>query len=776
MSLEEHLSRAGGEGRFDSTGVFTLDRQKALEKLGGFSLERWLHVLYVLGGWLAQDGNSPVDFQLDPGRLTIRRAHTNLTAEQVEHLDDYVLVSGAYRGVSQLAMARHIWLSGGSFVLQAAGCRKVWEKDAARTEPAPEATDLLLQLSHKSIGSDPTDLIEFLAQSFAWTPYTWTFNGLPMAPNNAAGKSVMFYNRPPLSHSIMPGVSLSRPEADFQLYCQWQTDGTSVVVVDGVAYPITRPLLKGLRCVVFCSEVQRDLTRSHAVVSTAQRQAWTRAVQLLVEAFADKAHFWNNREFLTRHAQVFCRALWGSFSHAGCFAAAQRLAAVCPKEEFAALLHGRIATRQGDHLGALYHWRPMAKWELSPELREYVEEVDAEFAGTLAAHAGSTEELKELVDELQVCAEIGPMFPKAVSAFCLQVARAAEELGDITLAERLYLASYFLPRGLNTDWSTFLHVHSFMDMGRDGRPVWLKDMDAREEHLEGVWAAVRLAQQRQSSQLLVTEALGKMFRHSHEPLLEQALNLRRLESWRLERRASQAEWFKWHLVAPLEGVAPKYPPNYYDDTYRVPQYYLGDTAASRLALLRAQTVYLEYAALSYSRATSHGQAAAEARFQAILDRVRQVYQEYEETDQPEELVELGRIAIELGRTEEAAVYLQRAVCKYPPGDFRRLPLLVDMGVLEPHRAHSVLGGLFKVLKVHEFMAGAVEKLATECAWPFPFELPSRLRRLAWQLEGAEALKAYRLARILFRRAFGPSWMETTEQDWVIEAIEILSRQ
>lgn len=775
MSLEEHLNRFTGGGTYYSAGIFTLDRDKALEKLAGFSLETWLDVLFLLGAWLDSDGNEPTDFELSRRKLTVRRPSTRLTREQVEHLEDFVLVGTAAHGVSHLALVQHVWFSDGAFSVSVEGSKRCWEKGASRVEDCPEQMGVTVEFSHKSISGKLDQVAEFLARHFAWTSYPWSINGLPMATKAPPTRLLMTLNSPDLVVQPMPGVALEKPEYEFQMYCLWRSDGQTAVVVEGVAYSLKVPLVEGLTIAVFSDKVQRNLTRTEAIVSKAQRERWLKALDELVRAFAQKDHFWSNKEFFGQFGSVFCRTLWNNFDHPACLAAAQRLASLRMKERFSPLILARIAIAQGDFPAALFHLKPVPRWSLSSEEKAYVRTVDSEFAERLPEFSLTEEQFHELRGELELYMDLGPCFPNAIHRFCFSLARAGEELGLISLAERLYFASYFLPRGVKSDWSTFLHVHSYMDTARNRLPEWLADMDKREEQSDGIWAVVDMAHRCQSTQAATLVELRELFRFSKEQPLHHKLNLRRMESWRLERKAALAEWFKWHLVAGLEGLPPRYPPLSFDQSFQMPSVFLAESVRSRLLRLRCETAYLEYAARSVRCAEKSGQQEQSQRFRAIVRKMGEVFDRYEDSDAAEELAELGRIAIELGRYEDAAEMLRRAVCKYPVGDFKRLPLLVDMAILEPHRSDSVLDGLTRVLGVELSRGGAFDRIVQDCAWPFPFELPSRLRRLAWELEPSKALKVYGLARVLFRKAYGSSWMEPTEQDWVIDAINLLKR-
>ncbi|MFA7479464.1 MAG: tetratricopeptide repeat protein [Vulcanimicrobiota bacterium] len=775
MNLEEHLNRFTSEGTYDSQGSFTLDRKKALEKLGNFSLESWTDVLFLLGAWLQADGDDPVSFELTRQRLTIRRTSTHLTPEYLKHLEDYLLVSRADHGISQLALARHGWPPEGTFAVGCEGIKRKWESGKERLEDWGAQQGVEIELTHPSM-KDPGEVAEFLASHLAWTSFPWIFNGLSLHSPPPSTRSLMTLNDPSLPQHATPGVALHRPDFDFQLYCHWHIEDRSVVVVEGVAYLLEEPPLAGLRTVVFCNRTPLNITRTEAAVSPARRERWREGVLELVKAFLEKPHFWNNQQFLKQFGRVLGRAIWGSLEHPACLAAAQHLVEANPKAAYTPMLLARAAMRRGDHLAALYHLRPLISKRLTPEEQSYAEDVDAEFASSYPRLVLNQEEFRELQGEYSLCVELGAAFPRAIQAFCLNLAAAAEALGLWPQAENLYLCSYFLPRGLKPErLSTFLQVHSYLDTVRHLTPDWVTHMDFKENYLQGIWSVIDLAQRCQSSQTTALVKIVEKLRWGSKPKLLPELNRRRLEGWRLERRASQAEWFKWHLVAKLQRFPPRYPPLSHDESYQIPNFFIGDGFQARLALLRCRTVYLEYAALSYRLAEAHQQFDQLVRFEAILKKTQEWYQSYEEVDHPQEIAELARVAQELGRTEEAAEMLKRAVCKYPVGDFERLPLLVDMAILEPHRAESVLRGLYQVLKIHRSPVGSLERMTLECLWPFPLALPERLKRLAWELSPPQALEVYRLASVLYRKALGSPRNELTDQDWVAGAISLLSR-
>lgn len=777
MNLEEHLNRFTSEGTYDSQGSFTLDRKKALEKLGNFSLESWTDVLFLLGAWLQADGDDPVSFELTRQRLTIRRTSTHLTPEHLQHLEDYLLVNRAEHGISQLALARHVWPPDGTFAVGCEGIKRKWERGKERLEDWGRQQGVEIELAHPSM-KDPGEVAEFLANHLAWTSFPWIFNGLSLNAPAPSTRSLMTLNDPGLPLHATPGVALQRPEFDFQLYCHWHIeDHRSMVVVEGVAYLLEEPPLAGLKTVVFCNQTPLNITRTEAAVSPSRMERWREGVLELVKAFLEKPHFWNNQQFLKQFGPVLGRAIWGSLEHPACLAAAQHLVEANPKATYTPMLLARSAMRRGDHLAALYHLRPLISKKLTPEEQSYAKDLDAEFASSYPRLVLNKAEFMELQDELKLLTDLGPTFPKAVQAFCLNLAAAAEALALWPEAENLYLCSYFLPRGQKSDWtSTFLQVYFYLDTVDHLTPPWVTHMDHRKEYLKGIWSVIDLAQRSQSSQTLALAKISERLNLNSRLKPFREINLRRLEGWRLEKRATQAEWFKWHLVAKLERFPPRYPPPSHDESYEIPNLFVGDGRRARLALLHCRTVYLEYAALSYRLAKAHGQLDQQVRFEIILEKIRAYFEDYQENDHPQELAELARVALELGHTEEAAEMLKRAVCKYPVGDFERLPLLVDMAILEPHRAESVLRGLYKVLKLDGVFTGSLDQIASDCAWPFPVALPKRLMRLAWELPPNRTLEVYRLAAVLYRKALGPLRYEPTDQDWVAGAISLLSRR
>ena len=239
--------------------------------------------------------------------------------------------------------------------MKSGGLERSWEKQKSQSGPCPKTDGLIIKLEHKSISGDIAEVAEFFALTFAWTPYPWTFNELPMTTSVSTPKSVMMFNAPDLATSVIPGVAIHSKETQLQLFCQWSTPGQTVVVIHGVAYPLQKPLLKGMKCAIFSDPVQRNLTKTEVVVSNDQRTLWSSALSELVKVFVGKKHLWNSKDFLTRNGPVFCRALWRDFENPGCLFAAQRLATVCSKETFSSFIMARAAILKEDHLGALYH-------------------------------------------------------------------------------------------------------------------------------------------------------------------------------------------------------------------------------------------------------------------------------------------------------------------------------------------------------------------------------------------------------------------------------------
>jgi len=171
------------------------------------------------------------------------------------------------------------------------------------------------------------------------------------------------------------------------------------------------------------------------------------------------------------------------------------------------------------------------------------------------------------------------------------------------------------------------------------------------------------------------------------------------------------------------------------------------------------------------------------RFKALLQAMKEKADHFSPGDDLEALIELARINIDLQRKEQAEELLRTAISRIPAGEMARLPLLVDLAILQPQGADSVLRGLCKVLHISESwfrlpLDIQVERFASvvPSALPsaLPPALPCRLRRLAWELSGSKELRAYRLARLLFHRDMGPPSHEPSEQNWVLDAIKALT--
>ena len=775
MSLEEHLSLYGVEGTYDSTGSFTLDREKALSKLAAFSLEHWMEILFLLAAWLDCDHHGPVEFLFRSKRLTVRRESSSLRAEHLEHLEDYALVDGEYRGPSLLALVQHLWCSHGDLVIEAQGVRRLWQRGKTVTETGGIESGLQLELIHPKIKADSRNTTDFFSKHLRWTSFDWTLNGLHLDRMSSTPRTLMMLNTAPVNLVVVPGVVASRPDWDFQMLARWEPASSATVVVEGIAYPLCEPLFEGFQCVVFCRQVQRNLTRTEAVVSQAQRDQWTEALNLLIEGFMGKAHFWKNEHFLTEHSAAFCRVLWPSLEKRSCLAAAQRLVSSVPYETNSRLLQARLLMREKKFGSAIKVILPLSKEHLTAEELDYASLVEEEFVNFSPELLSDKEELEELVSDFGE--NLGQLsnFPRVLQTYFLALARMSEEKGDFLQAERYYLDSYFWPRRKSTEWAIFLQRGSLMDKTNSGMPLWMDKTDSGGEYLEGLLSVFALAQARQSSQQKALELLNSQLAGYMPPEFVARWNILRLEAWRLERRHSQREWYKWLLVGFRKAWKPTFAPLSHDESYQLPKLLSGNSPEVRLAELRSRTAYLEYANLAHRLAKQTGQMGQMARFESILKEHAELFAAYQAPEEKEHLWELGRIALELGERDKASDYLQRAICRVPARDFLRLPLLVDLAILEPHRAVSVVNGLVRVLHIQEQAVGTTfERRVDQCLWPFPYELPSRLRRLAWELEPAEELRVYRIAQLLFGRLLGSKWNDASEMDWVNDAIGVLS--
>lgn len=775
MSLEEHLGRAGEGGTYDSTGTFTLDREKAMQKLADFSLGNWLEILFSLGGWLARDGTQPVQFEFSSKSLVIRREQSSLTSEQVEHLEDFVLAGGSYYGVSLLALSQYVWSSQGVFVLEACGRRRTSEKGRSRLEESSLANGVRVELHLKKPGGTLDEVVEFFSRHLAWAPYRWSINEFPVAASETKPQTTLMHNLPPIAWSMPPGVVLHDKDSDFQLLCLLNGETSSVVVVDGLSYPLFTPLFEGLTVIVFCNKVQLTITRVEAVVSRSQKESWTGTIQQLFAEYFRKPHLWNTPEILGRHSRLFCRATWHQLDQGSAMSVARHLVQPVTKEPSLLMLQARLKLREGDFSGALDLLEKTIYEDFDKEEKAFSATVESEFLEHFRWASVEPEHLLELIQSARYYCSLHAHFPKLTSFLFLSLGHACRHSGNAPEAEKFFLDAFFLPHGRVFDWPLLPEGRSRLDFEKGRYPEWSTEIRGKgEDYLEGLLEIVKLAQARQSSQQDFLTYLKRTLGGTPQSMLGQWREVQ-WECWRLERRRSQGEWYKWLLMHTRKGWKPVFPPESHDEEYQPPTTKLPETGNARVLELRCRTVYLEYAALALRAATQLGRQQEMKRFQRVLDQAAEQFHSFQSEESLNHLSELGRIAMELGQKEHAKELLQRAIRMVPAGDYARLPLMVDLAILEPNKADSVLKGLGKVLKVSGNVVGqSLSRRVERCVWPFPLELPSRVRRLAWELRGARELYTYRTAQVLYHRAFGPPWIEPSEHDWVIDAISILS--
>lgn len=772
MSLEEHLDRYSAEGAYDGAGGFTLDREKALGKLAGFSLSEWREVLFSLGAWITLDGGSPILFDPQPKLLVISREKTKLTAEHLEHLEDYVLTSGNYHGLSQLALARHIWQDQGKLAIEVAGLRRIWEKGKTRVESSALTEGVRIELSHRRIDLEST--VEFLSKHFGYTPYPWAVKGLSMSHARPSPRDVMLFNLPPLAVDLQPGIYLEGFDNGFQMLCQWNADPGTSVVVEGVNYPLYESLNPGLSCVVFCDAVQRSLTKSDAIVARRQREVWSEALSELLLAFIKKPHFWEGKAFLSRHKEVLLRRLWPVLERPEYLRAAQRILSTKSDLVTARITQARVHVLTEDYDLVRNTLLPLVKIQRSSEEEAMLRELQDEFSRSLPAYNLSAEELDGEIHSIRSRPDVGRILPTLTHATLMSLAKRAEELGLFNKAEGIYLDAYFLPQGECLEWSIHLERSSFFDSFYSKTVLQrIQRSEVRPEYIGSLISAIALAQIRQSPLRDVVEAMYRSYRFDLTEEDKKRFNQIRLEAWRLHSRREQKQWYDWLLMGRKKGWKPQFPPPSFEEYLSPPSaFHLGDSVEARRTELRARTLCLEYAALAHQAAVEFGNHEQSERFKKWLSHFREVVLSYAE-DEEGLLPELARASIELGDVERASTLLRRAICKRPPGDLGRLPLLVDLAILHPSRAGSVLNGIAEVLNLNEAVHMTPERRLEQCVWPFPYELPARIHRLSWSLAGAEQVRTLRLASLLYDRMLTQVWKAPSERDWVKQALSEL---
>ncbi len=241
----------------------------------------------------------------------------------------------------------------------------------------------------------------------------------------------------------------------------------------------------------------------------------------------------------------------------------------------------------------------------------------------------------------------------------------------------------------------------------------------------------------------------------------------------MDCRQAQKQWFHWLFTYRLEGWKPRFPPPSFDEFRSPPEALtVSDSLDDRRLNLRARTACLEYASLALRCANESGIGEQSKRFSEWLTHFREVQGRAGECEEGLE-VELARAAIELGDGDRASILLKDAIRALPAGDLRRLPLLVDLAVLQPNRAVSVLNGLSEVLYLIVSVNMTRERRLAACSGPFPYELPERIQQLAWNLNRREQVRAYRIATLLYDRMLTPAWRAPSERDWVKQALSEL---
>ncbi len=270
MDLERLIDQARASGTLDSSGRFTLDLERAWEKLGQFAApEMGAFVLYLVRAAVGS-GSSFVSFRESWGQLGLEFPGE---VPEPEHLFDHPLDTSAPRWLQELALGIFLPLSGGvalRAVLETGGQRIEVKLRGAQpslclTEcPSRSVTRLTLQCRSlwSFLGAD--SLVRRQCR-FASVPVLWN-SGSVLTPPPLADLTA---NRRRISTQRRPGLGLPLPDGPAQLtedpYDALVGFGKGpsllVAVVNGVAEELPwKDSLPGARAWVSCPTLRLDLS------------------------------------------------------------------------------------------------------------------------------------------------------------------------------------------------------------------------------------------------------------------------------------------------------------------------------------------------------------------------------------------------------------------------------------------------------------------------------------------------------------------------------------
>ncbi|MCA9792425.1 MAG: hypothetical protein KC910_11540 [Candidatus Eremiobacteraeota bacterium] len=764
-------------GRLDSSGTFTVNPERALEVLAQHQYAQPEEVVLTLLSWAIGAGAHRVDFS---GSGLFEHDGRSPDRLQLENL--LVYVGGASQPeLGLLALAHYYLRSYGATYESGEGLRLVWKNGSATLEECPPAKRRN-RFSWRRSGR----YAEFLRQVCSLAPLELVVDGQRLEPTWKLGTD----------HAVVEFgvVPLDLSEVPRRLREEWAFDYTGLlvagprpeglaegnVVVGGMGYVVDFQLPAGMWALVWADSLPRSL--SFELVGGDWLQPLSQALEKAGRRFLGE---------LVGGLVALPRPLVESLLPSLIELAGQ-LQSAAPRQALS--LAEKALEFEPDNMGLL-----MQSLELLVTLGRH-EEVSLRVCSLAKRHGSkmvtsdfyrvvgrlAQVEDDESLSGLQNALEqtVGRDSPLHLPILTRLGDRFARRGG---LIEAEYYYYHALMSALRVTRPAFVSYpyHSVLDFER-GEPEWFDRLqELHRDALPALFQLVELAHLRHSPQPKLTRLLvsRRLSARSSEMLGDSIYIEARQKLWsRLKALTIYSRTGRVGALARPEELP--------DATAAIAHYrqalVLGDhPEPGRLwwKIARVSALRLEYLRRASQLAGPNASRELETvRLKMALNsleaEVTQAFQQARNVNGHDHRWEAEAL-IELGRRERAEQIVAELLLGLPARHPDKLCLLVDLAILRQGRSlDQALGAVWGLLRTSPgaFEGDSpVEMLASRCPWPFPVELPERLRRLADEVGEPRRRMILRMAQVLCYRLVRGDWGQGNLMGLVRAGLDKLGR-
>ncbi|MGE0490392.1 MAG: hypothetical protein AB7S38_14380 [Vulcanimicrobiota bacterium] len=756
---EDPLDYLRSQGRLDSSGTFTVNPERALEVLSKHQYAHPEQVVFTLLSWAIGAGAHRAEFS---GGGVFEHDGQSPDRLQLENLLLYVGGASAPE-LGHLALAHHYLRSCGATYESGEGLRLVWKNGQAVVEECPPA-----KRRNRFSWRQKGRYAQFLREICSLAPLELVVDGELLNPAWKLGPdhAVVEFGVVPLDLSEVPRRLREEWGLGYAglLVAGPRPEGLAVgtVVVGGMGYTVGFELPAGMWALVWADSLPRSLSFELGAgdwvvpLSQALEKAARRFLGELVAGLVALPN---------RLVESLVPSL---------IELAGQLQAAAPRQALS--LAEKALEFEPDNMGLL-----MQSLELLVTLDRH-EEVSLRLSSLARKHGSSmaTSDFYRVVARLAQVEDDAAMnglqtaLEQAVGRDSLLHLPILMRLGDSFarrggLVEAEYYYYHALMSALRVPRPAFVSYpyYSVLDFER-GEPEWFEQLEElHRDALPALYALVGLAHLRHSPQRKMSRLLAarELSGRSSELLGDSIYLEARQKLWsRLKALTIFSRTGQVGALAKPEELP--------DASAAVGHYrqalVLGnhpEPTGLWWKIARARALPLEYLRRAARLAAlDSGRELETVRLKMALTSlepaVSQAFHEANEKSGQEHRWEAEAL-IELGRHERAEQLISQLLLSLPARHPEKLCLLVDLAILKGGRSvDQALGAVWGLLRNHPAAyesESPIEMLASRCPWPFPPELPERLRRLADEVGEPRRRQILRMAQVFCYRLVRGDW-------------------